>query len=520
MLTCWWLHNHSPIKRLFSKLENSIQTNINYHKTHAMATCFGAVGNNPMENPDTHDVDNTSEDEAQNENIIWNLLFKTSHLRQLVEDRNNVPSEAIHDLEQRLNELTLTLHCPDTPIENVLDRYAETLCTAQKKTSPESSLLQDIPILNGQDSSQLEDWLMDIETASELTDKSRTKLAQVKSRGLVRTLISKALTAQKSWEEIKDSLHLKISNTDIHTSISQFMDIQQTDKESLATYVHRFKWEASRCKFNNDATTIKIFLKGLKNAHSIATKVYKKGPQTLTETIKEVEKLQAAQQITSTLLPTLLVNIMSSNNDRCFQCQEVGHMAHNSPHIWCYDCDNYRHVAMDCPDKIPLSGTPACCSADTNDRNRRSSSRHHSHTKRSHHDYKDRSRFSCSQSCPCNHRYRSSSCQDPHRSCSRSFHRPSLCSISWHWSSSSYHYHLNTPHCRPSSHSNTSRDDSRSWHKSRRQHYRPAQGSSSTFQASSWKHRDKRHKQVTIDDPPSEYYSSDDNDSDSEDDLN
>ena len=58
------------------------------------------------------------------------------------------------------------------------------------------------------------------------------------------------------------------------------MDIQQTDKESLATYVHRFKQEASRCKFNNDAATIRIFLKGLKNAHTIATKVYEKGSQT------------------------------------------------------------------------------------------------------------------------------------------------------------------------------------------------------------------------------------------------
>ena len=185
----------------------------------------------------------------------------------------------------------------------MLDRYTETLCTAQKKTSLESSLLQDISILNGQDSSQLEDWLMDIKTASKLTGESRTKLAQAKSRGLVRTLISEALTAQKNWEEIKDSLCLKISNVDIHTSISHFMDIQQTDK-SLATYVHRFKWEASRCKFNNDTTTIRILLKGLKNAHTIATKVYKKGPQTLTEAIKEAEKLQAAQQITSTLLPT------------------------------------------------------------------------------------------------------------------------------------------------------------------------------------------------------------------------
>ena len=95
------------------------------------------------------------------------------------------------------------------------------------KKSLESSLLQDIPTLNGQDSSQLEDWLTDIETASELTVESRTKLAQAKSKGLVRTLIAEALTAQKNWEEIKHSLQLKISNTDIHTSISHFMDIQQ-----------------------------------------------------------------------------------------------------------------------------------------------------------------------------------------------------------------------------------------------------------------------------------------------------
>ena len=360
-----------------------------------MATHFSGVGDTSMDNPETQDVDNVSEDESQNENIVQNLLCETARLKQFIEDRDNEPREAIHDLEQRLNRLTLTLHHSDIPIENMLDRYTETLCTAQKKTYLESSLLQDIPILNGQDSSQLEDWLMDIETASELAGESRTKLAQAKSRGLVRTLISKALTAQKNWEEIKDSLHLKISNADIHTSISHFMDIQQTDRESLATYVHRFKWEASTCKVNNDAATIRIFLKGLKNAHTIATKVYERGPQTLTEAIKEVEKLQATQQITSTLLPTSSVN---SDNDRCFQCQEIGHMACYCPHIWCYDCDNYGHVAMDCQDKIPPSGTPACHRTNTNDRHDRSSSRCHSHTRHSHHDYKDRSRFSHSQS--------------------------------------------------------------------------------------------------------------------------
>ena len=454
MLTCHWLH--SPIKRLFSKLENSIHTYVNYHTTHAMATYFGGVGNTPVENPKTQDIDNVSEDESQDEDLIRQLLHETVNLKQFVEDRDNELREAIHDLEQRLNDLTLALCHQNTPIENVLDRYTETLCTAQKKTSLESSLLQDIPISNGQDSSQLEDWLTDIETASELTSKSRTKLAQAKSRGLVRTLITEALIAQKSWEEIKDSLHLKISNADIHTSISRFMDIQQPDKESLATYVHRFKGEASRCKFNNDAATIRIFLKGLKNAHTIATKVYKKGPQTLSEAIKEVEKLQAAQQITSTLLSTSSVNTMSSDNDRCFQCQEVGHMACYCPHIQCYDCDNYGHVAMDCPDKILPSGTPAHYRTDTNDRSRRSSSRCHSHSRRSYHDHRDRSRFSHSQSRPHNHSYCSSSCQDPHRSDSRSFHRSSHCNFSCDRSSSSYCHHCDTPHCRPSSHRNTS----------------------------------------------------------------
>ena len=101
-------------------------------------------------------------------------------------------------MEQKLNQLTITLCPPSEPIEEVLDKYTDTLCNTQRKTSLESSLLQDIPTLNGQDSSQLEDWLTDIETASELTGESRTKLAQAKSRGLVRMLISEALTSQKN----------------------------------------------------------------------------------------------------------------------------------------------------------------------------------------------------------------------------------------------------------------------------------------------------------------------------------
>ena len=102
-------------------------------------------------------------------------------LRQTVEDKDIDPRDVIHQLEQKLNQLTITLHPPSEPIEEVLDKYIDTLCNGQKKTSLESSLLQDIPTLNGQDSLQLENWLTDIETASELTGESRTKLAQAKS---------------------------------------------------------------------------------------------------------------------------------------------------------------------------------------------------------------------------------------------------------------------------------------------------------------------------------------------------
>ena len=67
---------HSPIKKLFHKLENSIQTYINYHKTHAMATCYSGMGDTSMENPETQDIDNDndSQDNFQEENIIQQLI--------------------------------------------------------------------------------------------------------------------------------------------------------------------------------------------------------------------------------------------------------------------------------------------------------------------------------------------------------------------------------------------------------------------------------------------------------------
>ena len=125
-------------------------------------------------------------------------------------------------------------------------------------------MLQDISAFNGHDATQLKDWLVDIETAADLTIESRTKLAQAKSKGLTHTLITDVITLGKSWDDIKDLLQLKICNSGIHTSISHFMEIQQKEKESFTAYIHHFKRKTKRCNFTNNAATIEYLSRDLK----------------------------------------------------------------------------------------------------------------------------------------------------------------------------------------------------------------------------------------------------------------
>ena len=197
----------------------------------------------------------------------------------------------------------------------------------KRKSTLTNTILHDITVFNGSNSSQLGDWLIDVETTADLTSESRTKLTQAKSKGLTCTLISEAQDLDKRWEEIKDLLLLKMCHLDIHTSVSHFMEIQQKEKEPLTVYIHRFKREAKRCNFTNNTATICIFVKGLKNAHNLAACVYKKGAQTLPDAIREVEKVQAAQQLTATMLPSSSISTMSYEGKQCFQCQELGHIA-------------------------------------------------------------------------------------------------------------------------------------------------------------------------------------------------
>ena len=75
---------------------------------------------------------------------------------------------------------------------------------------------------------------------------------------------------------------------------------------------------------------------------------------------------------------------MSSNDDKCFQCQETGHMAHYFPCIRCFDCGDYGHVTADCPNRILPSGIPAR-HIDNNTRKCDRSTSWHNHHDRHHH---------------------------------------------------------------------------------------------------------------------------------------
>ena len=205
------------------------QDYVNHYKTHTMATPYGGIGK-PLENDSyCQDTNAETQDDYQAEtNDLANvepdhqaalryLTLEIEQLWQTVKVNDNDPMDAISHLECKLNQLALTLYLPMPleSIEEVLHQYANILCNAQKKMSFVNYLLQDITILSRNNSLQLEDSLTDIETTSDLMGESRTKLAQAKSKGLIRTLISEVLTSNKTWDEIKNCLHLKICISDI-----------------------------------------------------------------------------------------------------------------------------------------------------------------------------------------------------------------------------------------------------------------------------------------------------------------
>ena len=116
--------------------------------------------------------------------------------------------EQYHTVQPEWNRSTLTWPGKETSKWSftgtswkVVCQYTDTLCTIQKQTNLTNSLLQGITIFNEHGSTKLEVWLMDTETAADLTSESRTKLAKARSRGLTCTLVMEAINSEKiTWD--------------------------------------------------------------------------------------------------------------------------------------------------------------------------------------------------------------------------------------------------------------------------------------------------------------------------------
>ena len=57
-------------------------------------------------------------------------LHLIEQLWQTIKASNNDPMDPMKHLEQKLNQLAITLHPPTEPIGEVLNKYTNTLCTA------------------------------------------------------------------------------------------------------------------------------------------------------------------------------------------------------------------------------------------------------------------------------------------------------------------------------------------------------------------------------------------------------
>ena len=93
-----------------------------------MATCYNGIGHTSMNKPESQDMDTDSQDNYQEdindlENIEPNhpaglryLTCKIEQLRQTIKANDNDPMDAINHLEQKLNQLAITLCPPTEPI--------------------------------------------------------------------------------------------------------------------------------------------------------------------------------------------------------------------------------------------------------------------------------------------------------------------------------------------------------------------------------------------------------------------
>ena len=85
MLAFQRLQTHSPIKKLFHKVGISYQTYITFHKTQAVATRYGGIGDTSMNDPESQDIDSDSQENYQEEHVELDPPVALQHLTHEIE---------------------------------------------------------------------------------------------------------------------------------------------------------------------------------------------------------------------------------------------------------------------------------------------------------------------------------------------------------------------------------------------------------------------------------------------------
>ena len=81
-------------------------------------------------------------------------------------------------------QLHPTHHPNEEPVHKTMHAYADTLHVTQRGANLITTMLQDNLMLEGQNSSKLEDWLIGIGTAADILTENHTHPAEAKSCGI------------------------------------------------------------------------------------------------------------------------------------------------------------------------------------------------------------------------------------------------------------------------------------------------------------------------------------------------
>ena len=120
------------------------------------------VGTDVEAQQDFHPKDTAHFEDVQHTNPtrLTVITRKLDNLHQRIQAEEGQSTESLYHIEQELQQLSISLNSPThtEPLGKLLKHYMNTLCLVQKQTHFTNSLLQDIYIFTGHDTTLLVDY--------------------------------------------------------------------------------------------------------------------------------------------------------------------------------------------------------------------------------------------------------------------------------------------------------------------------------------------------------------------------